>query len=262
MSTNETAREEVVLSREAEERLLDLGREVFGSGFPDPERSAGISSAMVKAAARRSHREPLPAELVDALTWSSETFTEYERYVREARFARRMGYLAACAAIVVALGAAMWWSVGSMAPSPDEPPPIVEDNQTPRRVPAPEVVPDSPGPESTPEPTVEVAALDLRGRSPVRGETVPDTGDLPVIPAGRLDLTVTLPIGSEEGEYDVAVLSSPGAPLMTAQAQAKLADQNVVLPTRIDLSDVEPGRYYLGVRRGEFPWSYYGIEVR
>ena len=108
MSTNETAREDVALSRDAEDRLLGLGQKVFGSAFPDPDRSAGVDSATLKAAARRSHREPLPAEVVDALTWSSETFAEYEGYVREVRFARRMWYAGVAAAAVLALGVALW----------------------------------------------------------------------------------------------------------------------------------------------------------
>ena len=261
MSTNETAREDVVLNRDAEDRLLELGRKVFGSAFPDPDRSAGVDSATLKAAARRSHREPLPAEVVDALTWSSETFAEYEGYVREARIARRMWYAGVAAAAVIALGAALWWSIG--APGLDGPPIIVEDESAPRPAPAPEVMPDGPRQEPAPQPAFEVASLDLRGRSPVRGETVPEADDLPVVPANRVELTVILPIGSEEGEYEVSVLPSPEEPpIVTTQTQAGLANQNVTLQARLDLSNVEPGRYYWGLRRGEFPWAFYGIEVR
>lgn len=263
MSTNETAREEVVLSREAEERLLDLGRKVFGSAFPDPDRSAGVDSSTLKAAARRSHRESLPADVVDALTWSSETFAEYEGYVREARFARRMRYAGVAAAAVLAIGAALWWSIGAPGLAPYTPPIIVEDESAPKPAPAPEVVPDSPRQEPAPQATFEVASLDLRGRSPVRGSTVPEADDLPLVPASRVELTVILPIGSEEGEYEVSVLpSSEEPPIVTAQAQAGLANQNVTLQARLDLSNVEPGRYYWGLRRGEFPWAFYGIEVR
>lgn len=262
MSTNETAREDSALSRDAEERLVELGRRVFGSAFPDPDRAAAIDSATLRAAARRSRREPLPADVVDALTWSSETFAEYEQYLREARFARTMWRLAACAAVTVGLGAALWWSVGSRAPLPDENP-IVEEMPAPKSAPTPGVVPEQTRPQPAATPPVEVASLDLRGRSPVRGETAPEAGDLPVVPAGRVELTVILPIGSEEGEYEVAVLRSAGEPpLVSGRSQAELKRQNVVLQAGLDLSNVEPGRYYCGLRRGEFRWSYYGIEVR
>lgn len=263
MSTNETQQEEAVLSRDAEERLLAAGRKVFGSAYPDPERSGGFDSAALKEAARRSLREPLPAELLDALTWSSETFADYERYLREARFERKMRYVGVAAAAVLALGAALWWSLGAPGLAPDGPPIIVEDESAPRPAPAPEVMPDSPRQEPAPQPAFEVASLDLRGRSPVRGGTVPEADDLPVVPASRVELTVILPIGSEEGEYEVSVLPSPEeAPIVMTQAQAGLANQNVTLEVSLDLSNVEPDRYYWGLRRGEFPWAFYGIEVR
>ncbi len=252
-----------MLNRDAEDRLLELGRKVFGSAFPDPDRSAGVDSATLKAAARRSHRESLPAEVVDALTWSSETFAEYEGYVREARFARRMWYAGVAAAGILALGAALWWSVGASGPAPDEPPIIVEDESAPEPAPAPEVVPDTPRQELAPRPTFEVASLDLRGRSPARGGSAPEADDLPVVPASRVELTVILPVGSEEGGYEVSVLPSPEKPpIVTTQTQAELANQNVTLNARLDLSNVEPGRYYWGLRRGDFPWAFYGIEVR
>ena len=252
MSTNETAREDSGLSRDAEERLVELGRKVFASAFPDPDRTAGIDSATLRAAARRSRREPLPADVVDALTWSSETFAEYEQYWR----------LAACAAVTVGLGAALWWSVGSRVPLPDESP-IVEDTPAPKSAPTPGVVPEQTRPQPVATPTVEVASLDLRGRAPARGETAPEAGELPLVPAHRLDLTVILPIGSEEGEYEIALLRSAGdRPLVSGRFQAELKGQNVVLQAGLDLSNVEPGLYYCGLRRDEFRWSYYGIEVR
>jgi hypothetical protein len=86
-------------SKEAEERFFKATAEIFATEFPTPEGTRRYDSAALKAAAYKSHSEPLPEDLVDELTWCSETFVEYGRYLQAARFARRMRYLAACAVL-------------------------------------------------------------------------------------------------------------------------------------------------------------------
>jgi hypothetical protein len=94
-------------SKEAEERFLKAGAEIFATNFPTLEGWPRFDSAALKAAAYRSHREPLPDDLVDELTWCSETFVEYGKYLREARFARRVRFGAVCLALATGLGAAL-----------------------------------------------------------------------------------------------------------------------------------------------------------
>ena len=264
MSGQDMSREASVLSRDEERRLLEAGRRVFATAYPDPERAGGFDAA-VEAAVRGR----LPAGLVDALTWSSETFEEYERELKAARERqeawearkRRALWWAAAATVVLAAGATVWWGVGFREPGGSENRPVIaEDEAAPRPapVPAPEVAPE----KVAPEPEYEVASLDLRGLSPVRGEAEAVGDDLPVVSAKPLDLTVTLPIGSEDGEYEVAVLRSPGKPLLSVEGHAGLAGGNILLRARLDLSGLAPGQYYWGMRRGEFPWSYYRIRLR
>jgi hypothetical protein len=247
------------LSKEAEERLLKAGEKLFRTAYPNPERSRRFDSAALKAAASRSHREALPAELVDELTWSSETFAEYEGYLQQARFARRMRSLAACAAVVVGLGAGLWWYLGTVG-SPSGREPVIGREDTPNQETPPQLqVPQRQ--EPVPEQAFQVAVLDLRLRGTVRGQGQEVPPDAPVLRAGRLDLTVYLPIGSEEGEYEIAVGREQGEPLVTARSNARLVDQNVTLETRLDLSSLDPESYLAGVRRGEFQWSYFQFRV-
>jgi hypothetical protein len=125
----------------------------------------------------------LSPDLLDELTWSSETFAEYQRYLREARFGRRMRWLATCAAVVMALGAALWWSLTSAGTLSEEPPVVVREEPAPNQTPAPRE------PDQIPElqPAFELAVLDLRGQSLVRGETGPvESGaNLPALPGSR-----------------------------------------------------------------------------
>lgn len=251
------------LSKEAEERLLKAGEKLFRTAYPNPEQSRRFDSAALKAAASRSHREPLPAELVDELTWSSETFAEYEGYLRQAHFARRMRLLAACAAVVVGLGTGVWWYLGTVG-SPSDREPVIGREDAPKQ----ETPPQLEAPqrqEPAPEQAFQVAVLDLRNQSTIRGEqgleTAPVAADAPVLPAQQVDLTVFLPIGSEEGEYEIAVLRKQGEPLVIARASARLAENNVTLETRLDLSSLDRGSYFVGLRRGEFQWSYFQVRV-
>ena len=78
------------LSKEAEEQFLKAAAGVFRTSFPTPQGSRRFDSAAVKAAAYRCHRERLPDDLVDEMTWCSETFADFERFLKEARFARRL----------------------------------------------------------------------------------------------------------------------------------------------------------------------------
>jgi hypothetical protein len=248
------------LSKEAEERLLKAGEKLFRTAYPNPERSRRFDSAALKAAASRSHREPLPAELVDELTWSSETFAEYEGYLRQARFGRRMRFLAACAVVVVGLGAGLWWYLGTVGSSSDREPVIGREDTPKQKTPPPQLQAPQ-RQEPVPEQGFQVAVLDLRLRGTVRGQGQEVPPDAPVLPAGRLDLTLYLPIGSEEGEYEIAVGRKQGESLVIAHGTARLADNNVTLETRLDLSSFDTGSYLVGLRRGEFQWSYFSVRV-
>lgn len=258
MRSEEISKQEARAVKRAEERLLEAARKIFGTAYPNPEGTTRTDPGALKAAAAHAHKQPLSPKLLDELTWSSETFAEYQRYLREARFGRRMRWLAACAVVVMALGSALWWSLTSAGPLSEEPPVVVREpalNETP--------APREPDRIPEPLPAFELAVLDLRGQSLVRGETepVPAAANLPALPARQVDLRVYLPIGSEEGAYELALARQAEAPLATARGDAALVDQNVVLAATMDLSALDPGIYLLGVRRGEFRWAYYQVRV-
>jgi hypothetical protein len=197
------------------------------------------------------------------MTWCSETFADFERFLRAARFGRRMRFLAVCAGVVLGLGVGFWWYLAATgAPSAQEP--VIGREEVPNQeTPAP--LPETQNPERqapAPEQAFQVAVLDLRHRGTVRGQGQEAPSEVPVLPARRLDLTVYLPIGSEEGQYDIAVARKQGEPpVATARATARLVDQNVTLGGRLDLSTLEAGYYSVGLRREEFQWAYFEIRL-
>ncbi len=108
--------------------------------------------------------------------------------------------------------------------------------------------------------TAAVVVLDLRGRATVRGENPPETSQPALeLPRNARSLNLELPIGSNEGTYDVALLDPSGAELFRASATAKLEDHIVVLRANIDLGGFSPGSYFLGVRQPGLEWTRFSI---
>ena len=114
-------------------------------------------------------------------------------------------------------------------------------------------------------PSVQTSAtvvLDLRERSVSRGENSAETKQLILeIPRTAKHLVMDLPIGSKEGSYDLAVLNEAGEEVSRATGTATLEGQIVILRADIDIGDVSPGFYFLGVRKLGLEWSRYPAHV-
>ena len=110
--------------------------------------------------------------------------------------------------------------------------------------------------------TAVIVVLDLRGRATVRGENPPETSQSPLeVSRNAKTLNLELPIGSNEGAYDVALLNPSGAELFRTSAIAKLEDHIVVLRADVDLTGVSPGSYVLGLRQSGLEWMRFPIRV-
>ncbi len=110
--------------------------------------------------------------------------------------------------------------------------------------------------------TAVIVLLDLRERATVRGENPPEISRLPLeVPRNAKTLSLELPIGSNEGAYDVALLNASGAELVRTSATAKLEDHIVVLKADVDLAGVSPGSYFLGLRQPGLEWMRFPIRV-
>jgi hypothetical protein len=130
------------------------------------------------------------------------------------------------------------------------------------RIPEPTVVQKEPLPRQAVPNEFEMAVLDLRNQSPVRGDQQPaPSKDSASLPTRRLELTVYLPIGSEEGGYEMQILREAGTPLVTQKGTAALEDHNVVLRIRADLTGLDSGRYLLRLRRASYSWRYYPVAL-
>ena len=78
-----------------------------------------------------------------------------------------------------------------------------------------------------------------------------------------LDLTITLPLASPEGDYQVEVLNAEGKQAnVHASGKAFLKDSKTLLHVRLDLSALRPDSYQIGIRRIPYDWMPIPVQIR
>jgi hypothetical protein len=211
-----------------EKRILDLLSRGLSEDFPNPQRVGCPDSAMLKGIAL--HKVPL-AEAdpwLDHFSSCSPCFQEFTQFRKQRLDRRRRTQMWLAAAAMVLLVVAGWLWVRTR--------PLGQ--------------------------TATAAVLDLRGRATMRGENPPASDQLPLeVPRKAKTLNLELPIGSNEGPYEVALLNPSGAELARASGTAKLEDHIVVLRADVDLAGVSPGSYFLGLRQPGLEWMRFPIRV-
>jgi len=91
-------------------------------------------------------------------------------------------------------------------------------------------------------------SLDLSSLSPVRGSEPPiGTQRRVVVPNSSVDLTMTLPLASPEGRYDLK-LASEGQTFWSNTAQAHLQKGKTLIQLQADFTQIRIGNYSLEVR--------------
>lgn len=109
---------------------------------------------------------------------------------------------------------------------------------------------------------VAVAMLNLDSQPTQRsGDGASQAGELQRLPRKPLNLTINLPRGLEEGEYEVQMAADPAKPLFTVSGTAQIQNGLTVLVVRMDLSRLSPGKYRLAIRRQGAAWRYAYVVV-
>jgi hypothetical protein len=211
-----------------EKRILDLLGGGLSQDFPNPQRVGCPDSAMLKGIAL--HQVPLTEAdpWLDHFSSCSPCFQEFSQLRKQALDRRRSTqvWLAAAAVLLFAAAGWLWVRTG---------PPVQR---------------------------TAMVVLDLRERSLARGENPAHTKQLALeIPRTAKHLIMDLPIGSKEGSYDLALLNEAGDEVSRATGTATLKDQIVILRADIDIGDLSPGFYFLGVRQPGLEWSRYPARV-
>ena len=118
--------------------------------------------------------------------------------------------------------------------------------------------------KGTAEPWV-YESLDLSTNGVTRGTNSTAEPATPKIslPAKRLDVTITLPLASPEGDYEVEVLNPAGKQAdVHASGRATLKNGSTILHVRLDLSSLRPDSYQIGIRRIPYDWMPIPVQVK
>ncbi len=207
---------------------MDLLARGLSREFPNPQRVGCPGPAILKNIALHRLRLSEADPWLDHLASCSPCFQEFSEIRRQKAGQRKQTqmWLAAAAMVLLAVGGWLW-------------------------------VRSRPSGQ-----TAAVVVLDLRSRAPVRGEGTPETSQPPLqVPRSAKTLNLELPIGSNEGTYDVALLNASGAELFRTSAAAKLEDHIVALRADVDLAGIAPGSYFIGLRQPGLEWTRFPIRL-
>jgi hypothetical protein len=244
-------------TRKEEREFREALSVCYATDFPNPERLGCPDKSRLNALARRRVFPEVP-EVVSHISHCSPCSQELTELIRQHNSRQWVYRVAAVGLIIVGIAAwASWKLMRNQGTRVPEPPPIVK---TP-----PELAPPGPGqvPPSVQEQKsaeVQVVVLDLRNRGVVRGENKRQSEDLD-LPKGRLKLSIYLPIGSEEGNYEVRITGQQNQ-VQTAKGKAGMQNHLNILTVAMDTSTFDAGKYSLAIRQAGWGWNRYPLELK
>ena len=229
--------------------LLDFARSYLSEAFPNPDRQGCPPDAVLRSLAFNP-TEGKPA-VTEHLASCSPCFRRYGELLAESKSQKEkekgftwdrisvwtkahpvLAGTAALCLLLIAIGVGFFLR-GIRQPNA---PPI----QTNRR----------PNPTEPRTPTVAYSpfGLDLSSLSPIRGSEPPTgTQRRVLVPNSPLDLTVTLPLASPEGRYELK-LTSETRTFWSKTAQAHLQKGKTLIQVQADFRQIQVGNYSLEVR--------------
>lgn len=232
---------ENILPGISEEKFLRVARRYVESAFPNPDRIGCPGREQLEILGQRK-RAPMDAE-IEHIGTCSPCFAEYQS-IRTAWKRRRATLIWSSVAATVAIAV---FSSLLLLRSP--------------RIPSP--APDAKEQVEVAKEIVEKRLVDLRPYERVRGE---DRNDIPtplILERANLDLTIQLPVGSEEGRYVFELLDSRSVRHIETSGEAAIKNYITTAQARFDLRGLSPGRFTLTVRRVDASRPIpYPVEVR
>jgi hypothetical protein len=219
------------------ERLKKQLQDSILNDYPNPERRGCPGNGVLKHLADR----PLDDDLEGDPHWQhvthcSECYREFLAYRATGRGRLhaskvRVAWVVA-AAVILAAGVAFFVAKRGPGGTPSPQPPTVARVFRPR-------------------------VVDLEGRAMTRSEEGKQETKPILLGREPEELTIRLPFGSKAGTYEVQLLKDADHPLTSLTGEATIRDGVTALTTRVDLSPYAPGRYFIGVRRPPWDWTYY-----
>ena len=228
--------------------LLDFARSYLSDGFPNPERQGCPPDGALRSLALNPSLSE--TSVTEHLASCSPCFVRYSELLVELKLQKAAeekstwkrlsawpkthpvltGTLVACAVVIAIVAGILL----NRLRQPNSPP--NEVHNTPGRTPAVEQVA-----------VYSPFSIDLSKLSPIRGSQNPSTESLRArVPKSPLDLTLILPLGSEERAYRVTLKNGTEV-VWSKSVQAHLSNGQMLVRFEVDLTKLAAGHYDLDV---------------
>jgi hypothetical protein len=103
--------------------------------------------------------------------------------------------------------------------------------------------------------------MDLRKYAVSRSDDGAETQGPLTAQRAKLDLTILLPVGSEEGSYELQVMDADLRSRGSVMGEARIENFVATLHTRIDTGSLAPGPYKLAIRRKGEDWRLFPVRL-
>ena len=260
--------DEFPLTPEEEKVLLKTGSRVFSTAFPNPDAKGCPDPAILKNLVYRSESFTLKERQhwFDHAANCSPCFTKMsslrQAFVRKRRVKRSV-------IAMLAVGILSWLLIKVNFQKPQGQREIVKEQPTGPTVTRPPSNAKSPGPTPVPvvppvqerRPQAIQVVLDLQLRGVARSGEKPESADLD-LRRGLLSMSIYLPIGTEEGTYEIQIQDQNKKAVATAKGAARIRNRVTVLTVDIDTTLLPKGRYSLAIRQAGLGWSRYPLRLR
>lgn len=221
-------------ARRAEGRLVKMAGEAARRDFPNPERIDCPNSDAVDAVVVRRLSFPEFDNVIDHIATCAPCFEEYNRRRYRYRLRNAGAVVMACAGLLI-LG--LFWKHGpAKQPAPKEA--VAREAPTP----------------------VLAATLDYTKWTTQRsGQSRSGTVETPRLTRARLDLSIKLPIGTEDGLYTVQFRSNGNGSAAETTGSATWNGTSEVLKVTTDLRTVPPGSYTIAILSANSSVRHYPV---
>ena len=223
------------LSRRDERRLIERATNAVASDFPNRERLGCPESSVVIAVALGRRPSPETDDIIDHIATCSPCLLEYSQHRRRHRI-RIITKMALASAAGLILIAVVWRFVPAYV-GHRKPPMAKEMVSTPLS-----------------------ATLDFRKRTVQRSESAePYNRDVPHLTRVVVNLAIKLPVGVEDGLYQVELRTRSNKAVLASAGTAAWREGAETLTTTLDCRIVAPGEYTFAIRKGASAWRLYPV---
>ena len=235
-------------SSEDQFRLLQREiRDAIRRNHPNPGRVGCVGSDKLASMARGSlpTDDPAYSHVMECSPCYEELMVlteQVETGKRTATANERRFSPAIAASVLVLVGVLAVWlyyrQAGSrVLPDPVQPSGPIAQNRPPAQ------------PQELP-----LGVLNLESDSPTRGADGAPDRVVQRLTRKKMNLVIYLPLGLDEGEYEVEVARPNGPALLNLSGKAQIENGLTTLRVQPDFTDLEPGRYELRYRRPGSTW--------